>query len=71
MPTRKKKAEFIRFNTIKEHIIDVLKMRSSDTAVNKLIKDFDSTIEDVIAEAASYPKKISVTPLWSKILPLP
>ena len=41
----KKKAEFIRFNTIKEYINDILKMRSSDDAVNKLIKDVDSAIE--------------------------
>ncbi|MBU4312776.1 MAG: hypothetical protein KJ706_08685 [Candidatus Omnitrophica bacterium] len=52
-----KKKEFLRFNTIKQYINDVKKMRSSTSAVNKLIKDFDSTIEDVINEAGKLAKE--------------
>lgn len=52
-----KKKEFLRFNTIKQYINDIKKMRSSTSAVNKLIKDFDSTIEDVINEAGKLAKE--------------
>ncbi|MBU4472798.1 MAG: hypothetical protein KJ842_01410 [Candidatus Omnitrophica bacterium] len=52
-----KKGEFLRFNTIKQYINDIKKMRSSTDAVNKLIKDFDSTIEDVINEAEKLAKE--------------
>ena len=52
-----KKKEFLRFNTIKQYINDIKKMRSSTSAVNKLIKDFDSTIEDVINEAGKIAKE--------------
>ena len=52
-----KKREFLRFNTIKQYINDIKKMRSSTGAVNKLIKDFDSTIEDVINESGKLAKE--------------
>ena len=52
-----KKKEFLRFNTIKQYINDIKKMRSSTGAVNKIIKDFDSTIEDVINEAGKLAKE--------------
>ena len=48
MPT---KAEFIKFNTIKEYFKDAFKMRSSDSAVKKSISEFDSAIETVLKEA--------------------
>ena len=54
MPT---KPEFVRFNTIKEYITLVLHMRSSNSAVNKLIQEFDSTIEAIIADAGELAKK--------------
>lgn len=54
MPNKK---EFIRFNTIKQYINDVKKMRSTTGAANKLIKDFDSTIETVITEAERLAKE--------------
>lgn len=54
MPNKK---ELIRFNTIKQYINDVKKMRSTTGAVNKLIEDFDSTIETVITEAERLAKE--------------
>lgn len=57
MPKKEKKAEFIKFNTIKKYINDVLQMRSSTDAIEKLIKDFDSTIETVITEAEKLAKE--------------
>ena len=53
----KKQAEFIRFNTIKEYINDILKMRSSDSAVKLSIKEFDSAIETVLKEAGELAKE--------------
>ena len=66
----KKKEGFIRFNTIKNYINDTFKMRSSDSAVKKLIKDFDATIENVITDAMKSAKqdKTNATPSWNKIL---
>lgn len=52
-----KKTEFVKFNTIKQYINDTKKMRSSTGAVKKLIKDFDSTIKDVITEAERLAKE--------------
>ena len=52
-----KKPEFIRFNTIKEYINDILKMRSSDSAVKKLIKGFDSAIADTLIDAGKLAKE--------------
>lgn len=46
-----KKAEFIKFNTIKEYFKVAFKMRSSESAVKKAINAFDSTIETVLKEA--------------------
>ena len=42
------KAEFIKFNTIKDYFKDAFKMRSSDSAVKKSISEFDSAIETVL-----------------------
>jgi|GEM_PF-471091 len=52
-----KKAEFIRFNTIKEYINDILKMRSSESAVKLSMKEFDSAIETVLKEAGKLAKE--------------
>ena len=54
---KKKKVEFLRFNTIKEYINDILKMRSSDTSVKKFIKEIDSTIETILKEAGKIAKE--------------
>ena len=51
------KAEFIRFNTIKEYINDILKMRSSESAVKKSMSEFDSAIETVLKEAGELAKE--------------
>ena len=45
------KAAFLKFNTIKEYITAILKLRSNEDAVNKLIQEIDSTIEKVINDA--------------------
>lgn len=52
----KKKPEFIKFNTVKEYINDILKMRSSDSAVKKSIKEFDSAVETTLKEAGKLAK---------------
>ena len=54
---KNKQAEFIRFNTIKEYINDILKMRSSDSSVKKFIKEFDSSIEAALKEAGKLAKE--------------
>ena len=51
------KAEFIRFNTIKEYINDNLRMRSSESAVKLSMKEFDSAIEIVLKEAGELSKE--------------
>lgn len=53
----KKKVEFLRFNTIKEYINDILKMRSSDSSVKKFLKEFDSSIEAALKEAGKLAKE--------------
>ncbi len=53
----RKEAEFLRFNTIKEYINDILKMRSSDKAVKKFIKEVDSKIGTVLKEAGKLAKE--------------
>jgi histone H3/H4 len=45
------RAKFLRFNAIKEYINDNLKMRSSDKAVKKFIKEFDYAIGATLKEA--------------------
>jgi len=55
--TMPKKAEFIKFNTIKEYINDTLKMRSSESAVKLSMKEFDSAIETVLKEAGELAKQ--------------
>jgi len=52
-----KKVEFIRFNTIKEYINDILQMRSSDSAVKKSLSEFDFAIEAVLKEAGELAKE--------------
>lgn len=52
-----KKTEFLRFNTIKEYINEILKMRSSRDAVKKFIKEFDSSIEAALKEAGKLAKE--------------
>jgi len=53
----KKKAEFIRYNTIKEYVNDVLKMRSSDSSVKKFLSEFDTAIEEVLTDAGKLAKE--------------
>lgn len=52
-----KKAEFIKFNTIKAYINDILKMRSSENAVKKSLNEFDTAIETVLKEAGELAKQ--------------
>lgn len=51
------KAEFIKFNTIKSYINDILKMRSSESAVKLSMTEFDSAIEIVLKEAGELAKE--------------
>ena len=53
----KTKVEFLRFNTIKEYINDILKMRSSDSAVKKFLKELDSAIDTILQEAGKLAKE--------------
>lgn len=53
MPDR---AEFIKFNTVKAYINDILKMRSAESAITKSITEFDSAIETVLKEAGKLAK---------------
>ena len=48
--------EFVRFNTIKDYVKDIQKMRSNEAAVNNLTERFNSLIETVIIRAASSAK---------------
>ena len=52
-----KKLGFVRFETIKDYINDVCKMRSRDKAIKKLVKEFTSVIRTVIKEAKKSAKK--------------
>ena len=54
MPT---KAEFIRFNTIKEYINQTKNMRASDAAIQALITRFNDAVVSVITEAQALAKK--------------
>ncbi len=54
---RSPQAEFIKFNTIKAYINDILKMRSSESAVKKSMSEFDSAIETVLKEAGELAKQ--------------
>ncbi len=51
------KAEFIKFNTIKEYFKDAFKMRSSEGAVKKAMSEFDLAIETVLKEAGELAKE--------------
>jgi histone H3/H4 len=55
MPTKTK--EFLRFNTIKEYINGILKMRSSEGAVQKFLTEFDSAIEATLTDAGQLAKE--------------
>jgi len=57
MPNKNKKTEILRFNTIKEYINNILKMRSSDSAVKKFIKEFDSSIAATLIDAGKLSKE--------------
>lgn len=52
-----KKAEFIRFNTIKEYINDTFKMRSADKTVKKFIHRFDTVIAATLKDAGALAKE--------------
>jgi histone H3/H4 len=52
-----KKAEFIHFNTIKEYISDILKLRSTDKAVENFINRFDTAIEETLKDAGKTTRK--------------
>ena len=52
-----KKVEFVRYNTIKDYVKDVKKMRSNEAAVNNLTERFNFLIETVIIRAASLAKE--------------
>ena len=54
---KNKQAEFLRFNTIKEYINDILKMRSSDSAVKKFIKEFDLSVAATLIDAGKRSKE--------------
>ena len=51
------KAEFLKFNTIKTYINDILKMRSSESAIKKSMSEFDTAIETVLKEAGELAKE--------------
>jgi len=68
---KKKKVEFLRFNTIKEYINEILKMRSSYKAVKKFIKEFDSSIEAALKETGKLAKEVNAILLWTRISPQP
>ena len=53
----KKKSEFIRFNTIKEYINDILKMRSSDSAVKEFLNGVDTAVETTLTDAGNLAKE--------------
>jgi len=52
-----KKVEFVRYNTIKDYVKDIQKMRSNEAAVNNLTGRFNSLIETVIIRAAALAQK--------------
>ncbi len=54
---KQKKPEFVRFNTIKDYVKDIQKMRSNEAAVNNLTERFNSLIETVIIRAAALAKE--------------
>jgi len=54
---KKTKTEFVRFNTIKDYVKDIQKMRSNEAAVNSLTERFNFLIETVIIRAASLAKE--------------
>jgi len=50
------KTAFIKLNTVKEYINDILKMRSSESAVKISLGAFDAAIETVLKEAGELAK---------------
>ena len=59
MPNKKtKKApKLIRFNAAKQHIIDKLKMRSSDESIESFITVLTQTAHTILKEAGTFSKK--------------
>ncbi len=53
----KKIINFLKFNTVKEYINDILKMRSADSAVEAFLKEFDSAIEAALIDAGKLSKE--------------
>jgi len=51
------KTEFVRYNTIKDYVKNIQKMRSNEAAVNNLTERFNSLIETVITSAAALAKE--------------
>ena len=51
------KTEFVRYNTIKDYVKNIQKMRSNEEAVNNLTSRFNSLIETVIIRAAALAKE--------------
>lgn len=51
------KTEFVRYNTIKDYVKNIQKLRSNEAAVNNLTGRFNSLIETVLITAAGLAKK--------------
>lgn len=51
------KTEFVRYNTIKDYVKNIQKLRSNEAAVNNLTERFNSLIETVITSAAAQAKE--------------
>ncbi len=51
------KTEFVRYNTIKDYVKNIQKLRSNEAAVNNLTERFNSLIETVLITAAGLAKK--------------
>jgi len=63
---KQKKTEFVRYNTIKDYVKDIQKMRSNEAAVNNLTERFNSLIETE-SERPRWPKKTNAPPSLPKI----
>ena len=57
MPKKIKKQEFIRFNTIKEYITHILKLRSTDKTAKRFITQFNTAIEAALKDAGKSAKE--------------
>jgi len=56
MAKRKKRIEFVKFNTIKTYIKDVIGMKAGTSATNKLKAAINSTTRDIIKDAEQIAK---------------